>query len=103
MKTFKEILNEKPSKDIWGQKIPGNVEDYKAIKVGNFHIELFYDNDRTFEPWTAFIMGFGPVAHSGDAKEALKLGTKKVKSFSKSDIENINKRIAEYKKSGIIK
>jgi hypothetical protein len=103
MKSYQTILKEAKTKDIWGKKLPGNVEDYSAHKVGNFHVELYYDNSRTYDPWIAFVMGYGPVAHSQDAKEALQQGTKKVKSFSKSDIAKIEQKIAEYKKAGIIK
>jgi hypothetical protein len=102
MKTFKDILNEASKKDVWGQRLPGTVEDYSAVKVGDLYIELFYDNDQNVNPWTAFVMGFGPVAHANSKQDALKEGKKRVKSFSKSDLAKIAKAMTSYKKAGII-
>lgn len=103
MQTFKEIFLKTRKKDIWGKKLSGIIEDYFVKTINGIKVEFFYDNSKTFKPWTAFVMGKGSIAHGNSKEEVVKNGIKAAKSFSKKDIEDINNYIQSLKDQNIIR
>lgn len=98
-----ESIGEAKRTDPYGKKLLGNVEDHKSTKVGEYNLETYYDNDKTFQPWVVFVMGIGPVGHGDSRAEVLKKGKDYLKKMKPIDVEKWKKNMASYKKSGIIK
>ena len=99
----KYLGEQKMKKDPYGKKLDPNVEDYQAVKVGDYWLETYYDNTKYLDPWVGFIMGFGPVAWGNDRKEVLKAGKQYIKQIKPLDRKKWEKRMADYKKSGVIR